>query len=185
MVERTMREIIEPTMRGMSEIGSPFMGILFAGLMITRDGPKLIEYNVRFGDPECQVLMMRLKDDLLVLLNAATDGQLEHLSIRWRDDPALTVVMAAKGYPGTPAKGGVIRGLEAAAGEGVQIFHAGTALKDGRLVANGGRVLNVTATARTVSEAQAAAYRTVDAIDWPEGFCRRDIGWRAVERENR
>ncbi|MGC4026994.1 MAG: phosphoribosylamine--glycine ligase [Mesorhizobium sp.] len=183
MVERTMREIIEPTMRGMAEIGAPFAGILFAGLMITKDGPKLIEYNVRFGDPECQVLMMRLKDDLLVLLNAATDGQLEHTSIRWRDDPALTVVMAAKGYPGTPEKGSVIGGLDAAAKTGAQIFHAGTALKDGQIVANGGRVLNVTATGKTVAEAQIAAYRAVDAIDWPGGFCRRDIGWRAVERE--
>jgi len=183
MVERTMREIIEPTMRGMAEIGAPFAGILFAGLMITKDGPKLIEYNVRFGDPECQVLMMRLKDDLLVLLNAATDGQLEHTSVRWRDDPALTVVMAAKGYPNTPEKGSVIGGLDAAAKTGAQIFHAGTALKDGQMVANGGRVLNVTATGKTVAEAQAAAYRAVDAIEWPDGFCRRDIGWRAVERE--
>ncbi|WP_137113443.1 phosphoribosylamine--glycine ligase [Mesorhizobium sp. GR13] len=183
MVERTMREIIEPTMRGMVEIGAPFAGILFAGLMITKDGPKLIEYNVRFGDPECQVLMMRLKDDLLVLLNAATDGQLEHTSVRWRDDPALTVVMAAKGYPGTPEKGSVIRGLDAAGKTGAQIFHAGTALRDGQIIANGGRVLNVTATGKTVCEAQAAAYRAVDVIDWPGGFCRRDIGWRAVERE--
>ncbi|RFC68871.1 phosphoribosylamine--glycine ligase [Mesorhizobium denitrificans] len=183
MVERTMREIIEPTMRGMVEIGAPFAGILFAGLMITKDGPKLIEYNVRFGDPECQVLMMRLKDDLLVLLNAATDGQLEHTSVRWRDDPALTVVMAAKGYPGTPEKGSVIRGLDAAGKTGAQIFHAGTALRDGQIIANGGRVLNVTATGKTVGEAQAAAYRAVDVIDWPGGFCRRDIGWRAVERE--
>lgn len=183
MVERTMREIIEPTMRGMAEIGSPFAGILFAGLMITEEGPKLIEYNVRFGDPECQVHMMRLKDDLLVLLNAATDSQLEHMSVRWRDDPALTVVMAANGYPGTPEKGSVIRGLENAEQGGAQIFHAGTALKDGELVANGGRVLNVTAMGKTVAEAQSSAYLAVGVIDWPGGFCRRDIGWRAVARE--
>ena len=184
IIERTMKEIVEPTMRGMAEIGAPFSGILFAGLMISRDGsPKLIEYNVRFGDPECQVLMMRLKDDLLVLLEAAADGQLAHMSARWRDDAALTVVMAAKGYPGTPEKGSVIKGIDAAATEGVEIFHAGTAERDGDVVANGGRVLNVTASAGTVSEAQRLAYAAVDRIDWPEGFCRRDIGWRAVERE--
>ncbi|WP_027053411.1 phosphoribosylamine--glycine ligase [Mesorhizobium erdmanii] len=183
VVERTMREIIEPTMRGMTELGAPFAGILFAGLMITDKGPKLIEYNTRFGDPECQVLMMRLKDDLLVLLNAAVDGQLAHTSIRWRDEAALTVVMAARGYPGTPEKGSVIRGVEGAAGEGVQIFHAGTAINGGALVANGGRVLNVTATGATVGEAQTRAYAALDRIDWPDGFCRRDIGWQAVARE--
>jgi phosphoribosylamine--glycine ligase len=183
MVERTMKEIVEPTMRGMAELGSPFSGVLFAGLMITPAGPKLIEYNTRFGDPECQVLMMRLKDDLLVLLEAAADGQLAHMSARWRDDVALTVVMAAKGYPGAPEKGSVIRGLDDAALDGVEIFHAGTAQRDGRIVANGGRVLNVTAAARTVTAAQRLAYKAVDRIDWPEGFCRRDIGWRAVERE--
>ncbi|MEQ1951013.1 phosphoribosylamine--glycine ligase [Mesorhizobium sp. CN2-181] len=182
MVERTMREIIEPTMRGMAELGAPFSGVLFAGLMITADGPKLIEYNVRFGDPECQVLMLRLKDDLLVLLSAAADGQLSHMSARWRDDAALTVVMAAKGYPGTPERGSSISGLERVP-EGVEVFHAGTAEKDGKIVANGGRVLNVTATGKTVTEAQARAYEGVDAIDWPNGFCRRDIGFRAIERE--
>ncbi|MER9652320.1 phosphoribosylamine--glycine ligase [Mesorhizobium sp. M0152] len=183
MIERTMREIIEPTMRGMAELGAPFAGILFAGLMITDNGPKLIEYNTRFGDPECQVLMMRLKDDLLVLLNAATDGQLAHTSIRWRDEAALTVVMAARGYPGTPEKGSVIRGVEEAASDNVQIFHAGTAINGGALVANGGRVLNVTATGGTVGEAQGRAYAALDRIDWPDGFCRRDIGWQAVARE--
>lgn len=183
MIERTMREIVEPTMRGMAEAGSPFSGVLFAGLMITPDGPKLIEYNTRFGDPECQVLMMRLTDDLLVLLNAAADGQLAHMSARWRDEAALTVVMAAKGYPGAPEKGSVIRGIDAASGEGVEIFHAGTAINAGALVANGGRVLSVTAMGATVSEAQRKAYEAVDRIDWPHGFCRRDIGWRAVERE--
>ncbi|ESX35595.1 phosphoribosylamine--glycine ligase [Mesorhizobium sp. LSHC414A00] len=183
MVERTMREIVEPTMHGIAELGAPFAGILFAGLMITDKGPKLIEYNTRFGDPECQVLMMRLKDDLLVLLNAAVDGQLAHSSIRWRDDAALTVVMAAQGYPGTPEKGSVIRGLDEAAGEGVEIFHAGTAINGGALVANGGRVLNVTASGKTVGEAQSRAYAALDRIDWPQGFCRRDIGWQAVARE--
>jgi len=182
MVERTMREIVEPTMRGMAEMGAPFSGVLFAGLMITGKGPELIEYNTRFGDPECQVLMMRLKDDILVLLNAAADGQLAHMSARWRDDAALTVVMAANGYPGTPEKGSVIRGLDNPA-DGVEIFHAGTASRDGEIVANGGRVLNVTAMGKTVSEAQKKAYEAVDRIDWPQGFCRRDIGWRAVERE--
>ena len=183
MIERTMREIVEPTMRGMAKAGSPFSGVLFAGLMITPGGPKLIEYNTRFGDPECQVLMMRLKDDLLVLLNAAADGQLAHMSARWHAEAALTVVMAAKGYPGVPEKGSVIRGIDAASGDGVEIFHAGTAINAGALVANGGRVLSVTATGATVSEAQRKVYEAVDRIDWPQGFCRRDIGWRAVERE--
>ena len=183
MIERTMREIIMPTLKGMEERGSPFIGVLYAGLMITKEGPKLIEYNVRFGDPECQVLMPRLKDDLLALMKGAVDGQLAHMSARWRDEAALTVVMAAEGYPGTPQKGSPIRGLEAAEAEGADVFHAGTAMRDGALVANGGRVLNVTALGRTVTEARDKAYRAVDRIDWPGGFCRRDIGWRAVERE--
>ena len=156
--------------------------------MLTADGPKLIEYNVRFGDPETQVLMMRLKDDLLVLLEAAADGQLAHMSTRWRDDAALTVVMAAENYPGTPRTGTEIRGLtdnpsDDRASDDLQVFHAGTALRDGRLVANGGRVLNVTAMAPGVSEAARKAYAEIDRIDWPEGFCRRDIGWREIERE--
>ncbi len=184
LIECTMREIVEPTMRGMIEMDAPFSGVLFAGLMITAEGPKLIEYNTRFGDPECQVLMMRLKDDLLVLMNAVVDGQLAHMSVRWKDEVALTVVMAARGYPAAPEKGSVIEGVaEAAAVEGVEIFQAGTAVNAGALVANGGRVLNVTAVGRTVAEAQARAYEAVDLIDWPQGFCRRDIGWRAVERE--
>ncbi|MCR4266719.1 phosphoribosylamine--glycine ligase [Nitratireductor sp. ZSWI3] len=184
LIERTMREIVEPTLKGMAEMGLPFTGVLYAGLMLTADGPKLIEYNVRFGDPECQVLMPRLKEDLLVLMNAAVDGQLAHMSARWRDEAALTVVLAAEGYPANPRRGSVIRGVdEAAKGEDVVIFHAGTALKDGALVANGGRVLNVTALGGSVKEAQARAYTAVDRIDWPEGFCRRDIGWRAVQRE--
>ncbi|MGI6851360.1 phosphoribosylamine--glycine ligase [Mesorhizobium sp. 1B3] len=183
LIERTMKEIVEPTLRGMAEMGAPFSGALFAGLMITADGPKLIEYNVRFGDPECQVLMMRLKDDILVLMKAATEGQLGHMSVRWRDEAALTVVVAAEGYPGTPKKGSAIRGLESAASNGVEIFHAGTAVAAGNIVANGGRVLNVTALGRNVTDAKARAYAAVDKIDWPEGFCRRDIGWQAVARE--
>ncbi|WP_269932106.1 phosphoribosylamine--glycine ligase [Aminobacter sp. HY435] len=183
LIAQTMREIVEPTMHGMAEMGAPFSGVLFAGLMLTDKGPRLIEYNTRFGDPECQVLMMRLKEDLLVLLNAAADGQLGHVSARWRDEAALTAVMAAKGYPGTPEKGSVIEGIDKAEASGAKVFHAGTALVDGKIVANGGRVLNVTATGKSVSEAQAGAYAAVDLIDWPEGFCRRDIGWRAVERE--
>jgi phosphoribosylamine--glycine ligase len=180
---RVIREIVEPTMRGMAEAGTPFAGVLYAGLMLTKDGPKLIEYNVRFGDPECQVLMLRLEDDLLPLLLAAAEGRLAGLAPRWRDEAALTVVMAAKGYPGTPEKGSVIAGVEDAAGDAL-IFHAGTARDaSGQLVAAGGRVLNVTATGRTVSEAQARAYAAIDRIDWPGGFCRRDIGHRAVERE--
>ena len=179
-----MREIVAPTMRGVAELGAPFAGVLYAGLMLTADGPKLIEYNVRFGDPECQVLMLRLDDDLLPLLLASAEGRLAEFAPRWRGEAALTVVMAAKGYPGTPEKGSVISGVEEAAGDGVVIFHAGTARDAaGRLVAAGGRVLNVTAAGASVSEAQKRAYAAVDRIDWPGGFCRRDIGWRAVERE--
>lgn len=184
MVERTMKELIEPTMRGMAELGHPFSGILFAGLMITKDGPQLIEYNTRFGDPECQVLMMRLQSDLLELLAASADGKLDEVSPTFSDETALTVVMAAKGYPEAPQKGSTIKGLdEAAKTEDVKIFHAGTALKDGNLVANGGRVLNVTATGGSVSEAQTKVYEAIEKIDWPNGFCRRDIGWRAIIRE--
>ena len=184
MIERTMRELIEPTMRGMAEIGAPFTGVLFVGLMITKDGPQLIEYNTRFGDPECQVLMTRLKDDLLVIMLAAVNNMLDQVSIRWSDDAALTVVMAAEGYPASPRKGTVINGIEdAEALTGVKVFHAGTVHKDGELLANGGRVLNVTATGKTVSEAQVKAYEAVSKIKWVGGFCRSDIGWRAVERE--
>jgi phosphoribosylamine--glycine ligase len=180
MIERAMREIVEPTMRGMAEIGAPFSGILYAGLMLTADGPKLIEYNVRFGDPECQVLMPRLKDDILVLMQAAADGQLGHMSVRWRDEAALTVVIAAKGYPANPEKGAPISGIGAAEADGAIVFQAGTAEKGGRLVAAGGRVLDVTALGRTVVEAQRKAYEAVDRIGFPGGFCRRDIGWRAI-----
>ena len=171
-------------MRGMAEIGAPFSGVLFLGLMIGKDGPKLIEYNTRFGDPECQVLMMRLETDLLDLINAAVDGKLDQVSLEWKDQPALTVVMAAEGYPTNVKKGSVIRGLDKLEGiDGLKVFHAGTAEKDGKLIASGGRVLNVTAIAETVAEAQANAYDAVKKIDWPEGFYRSDIGWRAVERE--
>ena len=185
MVERTMAEIIRPTVAAMSDHGTPFKGVLFAGLMITAEGPKLIEYNVRFGDPECQVLMMRLKSDLLAALVATADGVLSSFDLRWHEDAALTVVMAAEGYPGPPRKGTAIRGLERAAKvSGVEIFHAGTKrAADGGLVADGGRVLSVTARGRTVAEAQARAYEAVELIDWPEGFWRRDIGWRAIDRE--
>jgi phosphoribosylamine--glycine ligase len=183
MTKRTMTEIIEPTLRAMAAMGAPYKGVLFAGLMITRDGPKLIEYNVRFGDPETQVLMLRLKSDLVPALMAARDGVLKSFDLRWYDDAALTVVMAAKGYPGDYKKGTVIEGLdEAAKVEGAEIFHAGTKADGRRILANGGRVLNVCATGRTVAEAQRQAYAAVDRIDWPEGFCRRDIGWRAISR---
>ncbi len=184
IIDQTMRKLIEPTMRGMAEIGSPFSGVLFAGLMINKDGPQLIEFNTRFGDPETQVLMLRLKDDVLLLLKAAADGLLDQVSVRWNADPALTVVMAAKGYPAAPEKGSVIRGLDVAAeSDAVEIFHAGTAERNGELVANGGRVLNVTASGGTVQEAQDAAYAAIARIDWPEGFYRHDIGWRAIARE--
>jgi phosphoribosylamine--glycine ligase len=186
-IERTTLErIILPTVRAMKARGRPFKGVLFAGLMLTKDGPKLIEYNARFGDPETQVLMMRLKSDIVTLLLGVADTSLKTMDARWHEDAALTVVMAAKGYPGTPQKGTVIRGLDRAGEvEGVEIFHAGTIVRDGQVVANGGRVLNVTARGKTVAEAQARAYRAVDLIDWPEGFCRRDIGWRAVTRSGR
>lgn len=184
LVQRTMDEIILPTVRGMAVRGIPFRGVLYAGLMLTAEGPKLIEYNTRFGDPETQVLMMRLKSDLLAALLAAADGVLGTFDLRWSDDVALTVAMASNGYPGAYEKGTEIRGLEAAeALEGVEIFHAGTERRDGRLLATGGRVLNVTARGRTVAEAQARAYAAIDRIDWPGGFCRRDIGWRAIARE--
>jgi phosphoribosylamine--glycine ligase len=182
--ERTMNEIIMPTLRAMKAMGTPYKGVLFAGLMITKDGPKLIEYNARFGDPETQVLMMRLMSDLVPALLASADGELKHFDLRWHPEPALTVVMAAKGYPGDYARGTRIDGLDDAAKvEGVEIFHAGTKADGDKILANGGRVLNITATAKTVSEAQRRAYEAIDRIDWPEGFCRRDIGWQAVARE--
>jgi len=183
MTRRTMDEIVWPTVKAMAARGTPFKGVLFAGLMITAEGPKLIEYNVRFGDPETQVLMMRLKSDLLAAMLATADGVLDSFDLRWSDEAALTVVYAADGYPGTPLKGTEIRGLDAVrAVDGVQVFHAGTKAVDGRIVADGGRVLAVTATGRTVADAQARAYQALDLIEWPGGFCRRDIGWRALGR---
>lgn len=185
MTARVMDEIIRPTVAGMAKDGHPFKGVLFAGLMITDKGPELIEYNVRFGDPETQVIMLRLKSDLLDLFLAARNGELATKTANWSDERALTVVMAANGYPGDYAKGTEIRGLDAATAlQGVTLFHAGTRADGARILANGGRVLNVTATGASVSEARDRAYAGVDAIDWQEGFCRRDIGWRAVAREN-
>ena len=181
MVERTISEIIEPTIKGMIAEGTPFRGILYAGLMITDEGPKLIEYNVRFGDPECQVLLPRLMTDLCQLFLGGTEGVLRHMDLRWRPVHAMTVVMAAKGYPGVYEKGSEIRGLDhARAIEGVTIFHAGTRIEDGRVFANGGRVLNITAEGETLQQARERAYQAVDLIDWKGGFCRRDIGWRAL-----
>ena len=186
LAERTMTEIIRPTVAGMATRGMPYKGVLYAGLILTADGPKLIEYNARFGDPETQVLMLRLKSDLLAALLATADGVLKSFDLRWYDATALTVVMAAHGYPATPEKGTEIKGLDAAARlVGVEVFHAGTAKHGDKIVATGGRVLNVTALGETVAEAQRQAYLAVEAIDWPGGFCRRDIGWRAVERETR
>jgi phosphoribosylamine--glycine ligase len=176
--------IIRRTVAAMKAEGRPFAGVLFAGLMVTEKGPQLLEYNVRFGDPECQVLMMRLKSDLLPALMAACDGVLDNFDLRWDDAAALAVVMAANGYPGDYDKGSVIRGVDAAASDDlVEVFHAGTSMNGGDLTATGGRVLNVTALGPTVAEAQQRAYAAVDRIDWPGGFFRRDIGWRAVERE--
>ena len=178
---RVMDEIIWPTVKTMAAEGNPYSGVLYAGLMLTAQGPKLIEYNARFGDPECQVLMTRFEGDLVTLLRAIADGQLADVEApEFSSDTALTVVMAAKGYPGTPEKGGAIDLPDT---KDAMIFHAGTALKDGQLVANGGRVLNVTARGGTVTEAQARAYAAVDAVTFPSGFCRRDIGWREVARE--
>jgi phosphoribosylamine---glycine ligase len=178
-----IQRIIGPTVKALAEAGTPYVGVLYAGLMLTAEGPKLVEYNCRFGDPECQVLMMRLESDLAEYLYACATQSLGALPPpKFSDDTALTVVMAANGYPGTPEKGGAIGGVEAAEATGARVFHAGTALADGQLVANGGRVLNVTARARTLKEAQAAAYAAVDRLDFPSGFCRRDIGWRELAR---
>jgi phosphoribosylamine--glycine ligase len=186
MNKRVMDEIVLPTVAALKKAGTPFKGVLFAGLMITKDGPQLIEYNVRFGDPETQVIMLRMMSDLLPALIASRDGQLKNFDLRWYNDAALTVVMAAKGYPGSYAKGTVIKGLDKAAEiDGVEIFHAGTRADNGSILANGGRVLNVCARGKTVAEAQARAYEAVDRIDWPEGFCRRDIGWQAIARETK
>jgi phosphoribosylamine--glycine ligase len=181
----SIARIIAPTVKAMADEGMPYSGVLYAGLMLTAQGPKLIEYNARFGDPECQVLMMRLESDLVDLLLACAENRLGSIPAPvFSPDPALTVVMAAEGYPGTPKKGGRIDGIPAAEAGGAKVFHAGTTLgHDGVLGASGGRVLNVTARGKTVREARDAAYAAVDAITAPELFCRRDIGWREIARE--
>ena len=183
VVDKALARILRPTIAAMAEQGTPYMGVLYAGLMIKDGEPKLVEYNCRFGDPECQVLMMRLKSDLATALLATRDRELAHLDLRWRDDAALAVVMAARGYPGAHEKGSEIRGLEAAASvPDVQIFHAATERRDGRIFTTGGRVLNIAALGRNIAEARSRAYEAVDCIDWPDGFCRRDIGDRARHR---
>jgi phosphoribosylamine--glycine ligase len=182
--EQIMSRIILPTLAGMKKRGMPFRGVLYAGVILTEQGPKLFEYNVRFGDPECQVHMLRMMSDIVPALLAACDGELKHFDLRWYAEPALTVVMAANGYPGDYKRGTRIDGLDDAAGiEGVEIFHAGTVAKDGAILANGGRVLNVCAVGKTVTEARARAYQAIGRIDWPDGFCQRDIAWQAVEQE--
>jgi len=184
LLELTRTDIIEPTIQAMKEAGAPYRGVLYAGLMITAEGPRLIEYNVRFGDPECQVLMMRMKSDIVPALLACAKGDLSGVSLDWHDDAAITIVMAANGYPGSYHKGTEISGLdEAASDPSVEIFHAGTTARDGKIFANGGRVLNVTARGENVTQAQARAYDALDRIEWDDGFARRDIGWRAIDRE--
>ncbi len=178
---RAMEEIILPTIREMARRGTPYQGVLYAGLMIENGQGRLVEYNARFGDPECQVLMMRLGAQALDLLLACAEGRLDQAQVNWADDHALTVVMAAQGYPGPYTKGTVIKGLDTLPETSSQmVFHAGTTARDGQITATGGRVLNITARGATLAEAQRQAYAMVDAIDWPEGFCRRDIGWRAL-----
>jgi phosphoribosylamine--glycine ligase len=181
VTRRALDEIVRPTIAEMARRGTPYQGVLYVGLMIRDGAPRLVEYNVRFGDPECQVLMMRLGGQALDLMVACAEGRLGAAKVNWADDHALTVVMAAKGYPGAYAKGSEIRGLEALPEDSRRmVFHAGTARRDGAVIATGGRVLNVTARGDTLSEARDRAYAMIDAIDWPEGFCRRDIGWRAL-----
>ena len=186
MADEVMETIIMPTIKGMAAEVKPYKGVLFAGLMITDDGLKLLEYNVRFGDPECQALMMKLKSDVLEALLACAEGRLNKIKLAWHEDAAMTVVMATNGYPGTYGKGSEIQGLdEASALKNVEVFHAGTVMENHRILANGGRVLGVTARAKTVKQAQTLAYKAVDLINWPGGFCRRDIGWRAIARGGR
>jgi len=181
IAQKALDRIIRPTLAEMARRGTPYQGVLYAGLMIENGEPRLVEYNVRFGDPECQVLMMRLGAQVFDLLQAAAEGRLDEARVNWADDHAMTVVMAAKGYPGAYEKGSVIKGLEDCAEDSFHmVFHAGTAEKDGRIVAAGGRVLNVTARGASLMQARDRAYAMVDRIDWPEGFCRRDIGWRAL-----
>jgi len=182
MTRTIMETIIEPTIKGMAADGMPYKGVLFAGLMITETGPRLIEYNCRFGDPECQALMMRLESDLLEVLLATATGKLDKIELKWSRNAALSVVMAADGYPGHYKKGSEIKGIAAAEANGAVVFHAGTVADGDKILANGGRVLNVTALAPGVAKAQKKAYDAVAKIDWPEGFCRTDIGWRAIER---
>lgn len=181
IAQQAMEEIVLPTIREMARRGTPYQGVLYAGLMIDKGRARLVEYNARFGDPECQVLMMRLGAQALDLLLACAEGRLDQAQLHWAHDHALTVVMATKGYPGSYGKGSIIKGLDALPETSSQmVFHAGTTARDGQITATGGRVLNVTARGATLAEAQAKAYAMVDAIDWPEGFCRRDIGWRAL-----
>ena len=186
MIKRTIDEIIMPTVKGMNAEGAPFKGVFFAGLMITDKGPKLIEYNVRFGDPECQTLMMRLDSDIVPALMACADGTLEQMKVTWKEKTAMNVVMAAKGYPGAYEKNTEIKNLkEAESSDKVVIFHAGTKKEADRILATGGRVLNITALDGSVAEAKKTAYEALDKVDWPNGFCRRDIGWRALDREQK
>ena len=181
VAEKALEEIVKPTMREMARRGTPYSGVLYAGLMIEDGRPRLVEYNVRFGDPECQVLMMRLGAQALDLIHACAEGRLAEAQVNWADDHAMTVVLAAKGYPGSYQKGTVIGGLDGLTEDSFhQMFHAGTSETDGKVVASGGRVLNATARGATLAEAAERAYALVDGIDWPEGFCRRDIGWRAL-----
>ena len=182
--DEAMARIVEPTVRGMAQRGTPYAGVLYAGLMLTEDGPKLVEYNARFGDPETQVMMMRMESDIVPLLHAVATGTLEGHDVAWKDEFALTVIMASKGYPGDYGKGSEIRGVDGLDSDALTVFHAGTKRDGERLLANGGRVLNVTALGASVKEAQERAYRGVDAIVWPEGFARRDIGWREIARES-
>ncbi|HUF87601.1 MAG TPA: phosphoribosylamine--glycine ligase [Thermohalobaculum sp.] len=183
MERRALDEIVRPVIAEMARRGTPYRGVLYAGLMIGESGPRLVEFNVRFGDPECQVLMLRLGSDLLPALMACAAGGLDGMTLDWRPKAAITVVMAAQGYPGTYGKDSEIKGLDAASEvDGVTVFHAGTRAEGGRVLADGGRVLNVSAMGRDLAEARARAYAAIDRIDWPEGFCRRDIGWRALAR---
>jgi len=180
--QETLDRVIWPTVRGLAARGTPYQGVLYAGLMLTATGPRLVEYNARFGDPETQVMMLRMESDVLPLLHATATGTLAGHDVVWNDQYALTVIMATKGYPGSYTKGSVIKGVENAGSAHVQVFHAGTRRDGPRLLAEGGRVLNVTALGSSVREAQQRAYAGVDKIDWPEGFCRRDIGWRELAR---
>jgi phosphoribosylamine---glycine ligase len=184
LTEDVMRRIIEPTVAGLAAEGRPYSGVLFCGLMMTKEGPKVLEYNVRFGDPECQALMVRLETDIIELIEATVDQRLDGLQIKWKPGTGLVVVMAANGYPGDYAKGSEIRGLDrVAAMPGVTVFHAGTRSDGARTLADGGRVLGIAGVGADAREAQARAYAGVERVDWPGGFCRRDIGWRAIARE--